>query len=372
MQQNFSLQVPLNSTSLGQTATCFLHELFLLELEPNIFPIGRGVDLSSYNGLLPDAFLPWLQYCIDKAQKSYKRSDPCLKWWHVHGAEEGVLSLNPYLMTFHEVDGLTEHETNILKNYEKVFVACEYNKNIFEQNGVNTVECNLGFDSLAFKRTDKKYYGDDITTIMVSGKLEMRKRHDKVLRVLGQMFGNNSAYKVHLHLYNHFLNSDPNKCKEINESLVRNYCGGDYFNFIQYPYFGSLQEVNESYNCADLVVDGSGGESWSLPSFHCVGLGKHAVLHNCTGIKSWATAANATLVEPSGKIPAIDGLFFKGEGSNFNVGNFYDFTDEDLKKAIESALEKVKKNKVNSEGLKIQEQFTWKKFSEKVLSNMNI
>jgi hypothetical protein len=37
---NFSLQIPINGTSLGQVSTNFLYELFSRKLEPNIFPIG--------------------------------------------------------------------------------------------------------------------------------------------------------------------------------------------------------------------------------------------------------------------------------------------------------------------------------------------
>ena len=59
---NFSLQVPINGTSLGQVSTNFLYELFTRKLEPNIFPIG-GVDVSSYEDIVPQEFMAWLQLC---------------------------------------------------------------------------------------------------------------------------------------------------------------------------------------------------------------------------------------------------------------------------------------------------------------------
>ena len=48
---NFNLQVAVNSTSIGQTTTNFLYNVFLKKLEPNIFPIG-GIDISAFEEIL--------------------------------------------------------------------------------------------------------------------------------------------------------------------------------------------------------------------------------------------------------------------------------------------------------------------------------
>jgi hypothetical protein len=90
----------------------------------------------------------------------------------------------------------------------------------------------------------------------------------------------------------------------------------------------------------------SRGEGWSLPSFHTVGLGKHAIIHNCSSLKGWANKENAVLVEPRGKVKAVDGIFFSGQGP-FNVGNFWNWDEEDFMKALDQVVERKKMNKIN-------------------------
>ena len=111
----------------------------------------------------------------------------------------------------------------------------------------------------------------------------------------------------------------------------------------------------------------SGGEGWGLPEFQSVGIGKHAVILNATGYKEWASDSNSVLVEPSGKKEVYDNIFFK-KGESFNQGSIFDFNDDDFISGCEESIKKVEKDRINHEGLKIQEEFTASRMVDALLS----
>jgi|TARA_B110000908_G_C10218475_1_gene434036 hypothetical protein len=368
---NFSLQVPINGTSLGQVSTNLLYELFSRKLEPNIFPIA-GVDLSSYEDIVPEQFVAWLQLCTQKSLKDFKRTEPSLRIWHINGSQDSI-SKNPFLYFFHELDQLTATEKNILNSYDKVASPCSFTEEVCKEYGVdNHKTINLGYNSLAFKETEVKKYENNEIVIALAGKFEKRKHTASIINLLKNKFGNDKRFKIHLHIFNPFFHQDPNKSMEINKMKVVEACDGDVpHNMIFMPYFRKLTELNQAYNIADIVVDGSGGESWSLPSFHMAGLGKQCVVNFNSGIKEWATDSNSIKVAPNGKISAIDNLFFQ-QGSPFNCGNIYDLDIENMSTSLDSAVKNVLDGKINEGGKKLPSQFTDAKFCDEILELIKI
>lgn len=359
-----NLQFPINQTSLGQCSTNILYELFTRGETPNIFPIGE-VNLSSFDGLLPEDFPHWLRDCIQKAPDQFSVNDPSIRLWHLNGSWDSIGKHN-FLYSFLELDNITETEANIIRNHEKVFFPCEYNLKVAKNRGLKNVDkIPLGFNYLAFKEVKVPKYANNEVVIGVVGKLEKRKGHPKLIKLLAENFGKRTDVKIHLHVFNHFLDRDPQKCAQINQHLIAQYCGGNIPpNFNIYGFFEKLSELNKAYNIMDMVIDASGGESFSLPSFSIAALGKQAVVHYNSGMKEWANEDNSFLVQPSGKIPAEDGLFFPKEGK-FNIGNIYDFSEEEMVERIEKAIS-VAKN-INESGKKLQKDFTWKRFTDKLL-----
>jgi glycosyltransferase involved in cell wall biosynthesis len=360
----FNLQFPINSTSLGQVATNILYEIFLKKLEPNVFLIGNP-DISSFDGILPEDFSKWLQHCCGKSQTEFKSSDPTLKLWHINGSHETV-GKNNFLYFFHELDQMTKTEKNILNNFEKVFSPCSFTEKVGEEYGVKNISTiPLGYNSLAFKPVEVEPYKDNPTVIALAGKFEHRKRTAKMIKLLADNWGNNYKFKIHLHVFNSFYDQqNPERCSAINLQLIQEACGGNIpDNFVLMGHFPKLSELNKCYNIADIVVDGSGGESWSLPSFHMAGLGKKAVVHCNSGLKEWANESNSWIVKSSGKISADDGMFFD-KRAPFNSGNIYDFEEEEMVNQINNALKS--KNKKND----LTNEFSYEKMATKLLENI--
>jgi hypothetical protein len=365
----FNLQLPQNSTSFGNVSYGILRELYSRKADDFLlFDIGMP-DLTVFNKIREDSeYIDWLNSKRRDVLAKFSKYDAGIKLWHINSSETSI-SNHQWLFTFHELDEITGVEKNILNNQFGIFVSSEYTKQVFLDGGVTVpiVVLPLGFDSEHFKETGKQYHAKDITHWSIYGKFEHRKRHEKTIRAWVKKFGGNYSHVLNLNIYNPFLKPEHN-----NAILAQIFEGKPKpFNVNILPYANTLSELNESYNNTDIVIDMSGAEGFSLPSFTCACLGKHVVAHNNTGIKEWATSENSVLVEPSSKISAKDGMFFSGEG-DFNIGNIYDYEESDLIDAFDKILVRKSVSQVNYAGLELKEGFSWKNCVDKILKTVKI
>ena len=356
-----AFNLPLNSTSLGQVSFSILREVFKRRLDINLFPIG-GVDISSQSQ--DQDFLSWLQNAILTSVKEHNKNTPIFKLWHLNGSLESY-SNKQVLLSFYEVDSPTATEINIIKNNEKVLLSSNYAVSIFKSLGLNNVDfLPLGFDSTHFKISTKRNTGS--IQYGLFGKLEpQRKRHLKVLSLWAKKYGNNANYSLNCAIFNHFL--DPNVQSQIISQALN---GQKYFNINFLNYMPSNEMYNDLLNNTDIVLAMSGGEGWGLPEFQSVALGKHCVGLNAHAYKDWMTEENTVLVKPNSKIPCYDNMFFR-EGDNFNQGNIFDWDENDFMQALDQVEARYKQNPINTEGLKLQEKYTYSKIVDSILEIMN-
>lgn len=359
-----NVSVPINSVSFGYCSTCILLELFQRKTEINLFPIGP-VDLTSYPAAKrTTGFEEWLKQSIFYAHEKYSRAVKTFKLWHIKDSEQGYGDKRN-LFTFHELNSITRLEKNILNNQDTIFVTNKYAKSVMEGNGVKPeiVVAPLGFDARHFKKIDKRTYADDRITFGLFGKLESaRKRHTKIIQNWIKKFGNDRRYQLHLHVTN------PHLTPEQNNSLLSQIIGNKPFNVNVLPYVQDLDIYNRCINAVDIVMD-AGTEGWSLPSFHSVALGKHAVLLNFAGLAEWGNSNNSVQVEVDSMIEPYDNIFFH-KGGNCNQGLIADFRDDEFIFACETSISRFLANPVNFAGLELQEKFTWGRAVDTILANL--
>ena len=352
-------QLPINQVSFGQVSTCLLREFFKKEIDLSLFPIGNP-DLSCFD--LESNFSEWLKFSIENNSLSFSRKDKTFKLWHLNGALESVGD-NISLFSFYELDSPTKTEINIVSNINKVFFSNSESVDIFKSNNCNNVHyIPLGFDSLSFKRIDKRYHNDDRIVFNLCGKLEKRKHHEKVLKSWIKKYGNNPKYHLQCAIYNPFLDEKTNL-----QTVARILDDQKYYNVTFFSHMQKNNLYNDFLNSADIIIGMSGGEGWGLPEFHSVALGKHSVILNAHAYKDWANKDNSTLIEPlKQKISAEDGIFFR-KNAYYSQGNIYDFNPDDFIDGCEIAISKVEKNKLNKSGLELQNKFTYEKTLNKIL-----
>ena len=359
---NFALNIPINSVSFGQVSVLLLRELYKRKINPCIFPVGGEIDLSAQAE--DKEFFEWFSKNINKSLKEHKRSHPTFKLWHLSDSIESY-SEKQVLLSFHELDKATEEELNIAKNNSKVLFSSNHSVNVFREAGCDNVDfIPLAFDNYNFTRLDKEYHKDDRISFLLVGKYERRKGHSKVLEAWIENYADNKDFFLSCAVYNPFFKPEDN-----NKIIAGALKGKKYFNIQFLGFMPKNSLYNDFLNSGDVVVGMSGGEGWALPEFQATALGKHSVMLNAHAHKDWANEKNSVLVEPSEKMTAQDGLFFKPDGP-FNQGDIFDFNQEDFIAGCEKAIERVKANRVNEEGLKLQQQFTAEKMVDKILETV--
>jgi len=361
---SFAFHLPINSVSFGQVSTALLREAFQRGLSPPLFLVGDAAEMSAQiQGEGFEDFHKWVDAGLAKADAVHDRKNPTFKLWHIQHSLASY-SERQVLLTFYELDSPTQAEINILRNQAKVLVTSKYTSDILNSAGVNSSVVPLGFDKYNFYKTEKKYAPEGRITFSLAGKLEKRKHHEKILRAWVKKYGDDKKFFLNCALYNNFLKPEQN-----NALITRALEGKQYFNVNFLGYMEKNELYNDFLNAADIVIGMSGGEGWGLPEFHSVALGKHAVILNANAYKEWAETANSVLVEPSGKIPAYDGMFFK-EGAQFNQGNIFDFDEDDFLNACEVAISRAESNRVNVNGLELQKKFTISKSFDAILHHI--
>ena len=348
--------IPINSLSFGNVTFGILNSLYKKDYSDYLIKDIGNTDLSSFDKRREDEkFISYLNEKSFKFLERFNREYSQFSLWHINGSETSVSNKN-VLFTFHECDSITEAEKNILNQQDHIIVSCEYSKEVFENGGVikPITVIPLGFDSLHFVKKDKRKIPDGVCSFTIMGKTEHRKHTIKTAKLLVKKFGGNPKTLINLAIYNPFFSGEDN-----NRILATVFEGKPKpYNVNILPYVQTVSEVNDTLNFTDIIVDMSGAESFSLPSFNATCLGKHSIVHYNTGIKQWATEETSTLVNPSKKIPLVDGVFFK-QGGDFNQGNFFDYDDEEFLDKLDIVYKKWQKDKVNIEGLKLADKFTW-------------
>jgi hypothetical protein len=356
----FAVHVPLNSLSFGQVSFNLLYEFYKMGLNPSIFKASdHQIDFSAYD--FEQEFIDWMVKNHNEALLKHNKDIPTIRVWHINDSIRSY-SNKQVLLTFHETDQITPIESNILKS-STVCVTSAYTKETFSKSGIESTVVPLGFDSRHFKVTNKKYFDDGRITFNLCGKYEKRKHHTKIVKSWIKKFGKNKKYSLQCAINNAFY-QDPSELKSIYTNMLD---GIPVFNVSFLSSMPRNATYNDFLNSADIILGMSGAEGWGLPEFQSIGLGKHAVILNATSYKEWANKDNSVLVEPNGKLEVYDGKFFS-KGAAFNQGNIFDFSEDEFIAGCEQAIKRVESDRINREGLKIQEQFKYSNTAKQLLS----
>ncbi len=351
---------PINSVSFGNVSLNLMREMYKKGMRVAHFPIGNP-DASVYDKLDSD-FRKWLEESIANRLKVVRKDTPTLQLWHLNGSENRITP-RQYLITFYELNSPTLVEKNLVDLQEEVFFSSQYSTKAFETIGCTNVSAiPMGFDP-DFYVTNKTYLKDKVHFGLM-GKWENRKHTAEILKIWAQKYGNNYDYQLSCCINNPFM-----KPEELNASIHQTLDGQRYGNINFLPFLKTNSEVNEFLNAIDIDLSGlSGAEGWNLPAFNASALGKWSLVLNATSHTDWATPENSILIEPSGTAPSHDGRFFH-QGADFNQGTIHTFDSAEVSTQMEKA-EKICKTP-NTEGLKLQESFSYEKTLDVILSRIN-
>ena len=355
--KKLNFEAPINSLSLGNVSVNFLRELRNHDIDLSLFPIGERGDFTAYNKIDED-FKQWVSTIASQRLANLKKSTPTLKVWHINGSEK-TIGENQFLYTFYELDSPTQEEINIVKMQKHVFFSSSEAAEIFKSKGCDNVSSiPLGFDN-DFGEFPKSF-DKEIIHFGLIGKFERRKNTSSLIQLWLKKYGNNPKYQLSCLVGNSFMSQE-----QIQQAISECTFGQHWSNLNFVPFLKTNSEVNQLMNNIDIDLSGlSNGEGWNLPAFNCTALGKWSIVSNCSSHKDWATKENSILVDPIGKQPCYDNLFFK-EGERFNQGQYYKLDGKSILSAMEEAEKRV--GQVNTEGTKLRDKFTYKKTIDSIL-----
>lgn len=345
----FSLELPICPTSLGNVSVGILLELFRRGLTPNIFPIGPS-DLSKF-AAFPAGFQEWLNHCLQKSLRHFKRDEPEIKIFQIQGAAHRV-SNKARLYCPHETTTLTETEINVLQQYDSVFVPSNFNREVFARHGIAAEVCP-NFHEKDFIFPIKVHKDENVTYWSLIGKMEKRKNTLQIIRAWCRRFGGDRRHRLNLSVFNMFIfqGHPPEQHLALHKQFIQQNIGFalpwnvEIYGHMSYPDF------NQMMNVADIDLSGlSGSEGMNLPFLNSRCLGKRGVALNAHAHLDYATNKNSVLVEPNGVEDIQDGIFFVG--GDFNVGTKYTFDDEVAIAAMEEAFARPEPDSKLAEELK--------------------
>lgn len=355
--KNIIYRGALNSLSFGNVSYNILRELYRKEYQVAFFPFGTSLNFESFDSIDPD-LQKWIVSMSQNRFHLAKKDIPTLSQWHLSGSEN-TISKNNTLLTFHELDQPTLIEKSVAELQDYCVFSSKHSYECFKNIGCENIDhVSIGFDE-DFHVTDKTYL-KGVAHFGIIGKFEKRKNTAQIIKNWANKYGNNYDYQLSCCVNNPFF-----KEGDMNNLIAQTLEGKSYGNINFLPRLKTNSEVNEFMNSIDIDLSGlSGAEGWNLPAFNTTALGKWSIVMNHTAHKDWANSKNSILIKPDNLEPVYDNIFFK-PNQPFNQGNFNTISDETMIKCFEKSEKFI--GKKNTEGLKLQSKFTYKKTLNKLL-----
>jgi glycosyltransferase involved in cell wall biosynthesis len=120
----------------------------------------------------------------------------------------------------------------------------------------------------------------------------------------------------------------------------------------------------------DCYISPSLAEGWNLPLLDALSCGKHAIATYYSAHTEFLTHKNSLLIYHKNLTPAIDGIWFNGEG------NWIEWTKDEEEQFISHlrCIRELKNGNLlssNSSGIETAKQFTWANTCNKMIESLN-
>lgn len=346
IQKKLNLNCPIGKTGYGITSLNILKNLYNLDLEVSLFPIGGNqVELNS------ESEKELLQKVFTNAQ-SFDCKAPCLKIWHQFDLANRIGSGHYYSFPFFEVDKLKPTEKVHLNSCDGIFVASHWAKDVLVKNDIHKpiYVSPLAVDLEIFKLPVKIKIDNGYRFFHI-GKWEHRKGHDFLIQAFNAAFEADDDVELWLLPFNMFLKQEEQNAWV---SMAKNSKLGDKIKI--------FDRLPTQYHLAEYIFHGDCGvylsraEGWNNSILESMALNKPIIATNYSAHTEYCTKENSFLVDITETEVANDGKWFHGEG------NWAKLDQPQLEQTVEF-MRFVYSNDIrtNPAGLDTAKKFTWDK-----------
>lgn len=338
-------------TGYGITGYNIWKNLYNLDNNLALFLIGTG---NIENG-----------WDVDSLKKSvlnqikFDKNKPCVKIWHSNDFITRTSGSSPYAgLSFFETDKISELETVNYNTLDTILAPSLWAKEILEWNGIckNTIVCPMGVDISIFNGDIPEDKTQDKYIFINIGKWEIRKGHDILVDIFNKAFNDNDNVELWMVNHNPFLNDEQSKF------WIEKYKNSNLGNKIKiYPRLPSQQSLAKVMSYADCGIFPSRAEGWNNEAVEMMAMNKPIIITDYSAHTQYCDEDNAYLIDITNVVPAVDGLWFHGEG------NWADISQQQIDQTVDYMRYVVKNNiRTNKNGLLTARSLSWNKTAEKI------
>ncbi len=255
-----------------------------------------------------------------------------------------------------ESTSLTEVFKNQLKKFHQVWVATEWQKNIYIEQGIdkNKIKVvNEGVNSNLFKPTSVPIFNERFSFLVV-GRWEYRKSTQKIVETFLKTFDISEPVDLILLTDNSFDEKTPKTEDVLKELNINDFRIKTFSHLEQKEYIRKIQTSNVYLSC-------SRSEGWNLPLIEAMACGIPSIYSDCSGQLEFAKNKGIP-VRVLGKKPVDEG-----------VGEYYepDYEDLSIKMRLVKSNYKSFLSKSKKDSKIIREKFDWKVAAKQAFEILN-
>ncbi len=361
-----NLNCPLSTfTSYGLTGLNLLEALCKLGHDVNAFKIG---PVSYYE------YQTHVEQCLKNAELTIPFStnanhgfrgldfSPSIRLFHQFDLRERIGNGKHIGFPIFELDNFSLQEQASLQFCDELIVCSKWAKDVIHNSFNPYVKCSvvpLGVDREIFY--DSELIKEDNErekpfTLIYPAKLEKRKELDICMDVFDKAFSTENVQVLFLP-QNLFIKDNEDWAKSLMNSNLGKKGRVRILDRLEHP-----QQVANLIRYSDAVVSFSRAEGWNLPLLEALSCGREVLATYYSGHTEFLTEENATLLEVNGRELAIDGVFFKGDGS------WLSYTESDIDDLVSYLRMMFRRGrKFNQAGVETAKKFTWENSARKLV-----
>lgn len=347
------LQTPICITGYGLTGWHIAKELIKIK-NITILPVGNP-DEGLYRNLMQH----------DIRVKKANKKDPVLKIWHQHELFERAGSGKYFGFPIFELDRFKSQEISSLEFCDEIFVCSEWAKKIILNNTSFSKEkvhvAPLGIDPEVFTESPQSTRKE--TVFFNCGKWEIRKGHDIILECFEKAFSLKDNVELWMMCHNpfHFAKGEEWESKYQRSKMT------DKIRLI--PRMPDQKSVYHIMKQVDCGVFPARAEGWNLELLELMSIGKQVITTNYSGHTEFCNKNNSMLIDVNELEPAIDGVWFNGQGNWAKITNAHkDLIIDYMRKIHQDKLSGSLKQ--NIEGINTGKTFTWSNTANKIVEKI--
>lgn len=344
-----NINAPIGKTGYGITSWNIIKQLYLMDVDISLFPIGSNMELNG------EEEKPIVQKMINRIV-DFDPSAPFLKIWHQNDLAMRVGYGDYYAFPFFELDTFNQREKHHMNCCDHLFMSCSWARDIVLQNDIDVpiTIAPLGVDTNIFKVPNKIRLDSGKYIFGHIGKWEKRKSQDFLLKAFETAFDANDNVELWLLPHNPFLTDDE---LEPWLNLVRNNKLRDKIKV--------YNRLPTQYHLADFIFNIDCGvflsraEGWNNEILECMAMNKPIIATYYSAHTEYCNDKNSYNIHIEDKEPAEDGKWFFGNGNWAKLG------DNELSQTVDY-MRYVYKNNISSnpEGIISAQKYNWQNTSK--------